>query len=838
MEICKRHLNNMYIAHPGKDGISHQTVEQHLFEVHHLAGLFAKKIGQENAGKLIGLLHDFGKYSQTFQVYIKSAVGLIDSGDEEYVNAKSLKGKVDHSTAGAQWLFNDFFKLISTQYPDRNSEKAQLAIAVIQTLAQCIASHHGGLIDSLENANGKGFINRIQKEDEKTHLNECKKAADQQVLDKASILFSSALIKEAIDFLQVITGDKYKGFTFSQISQRFNLGLYTKFMFSCLIDADRISSADFEMPENKQHRCLVAPDWSVACQRVEQFVEQLKPRNSIDDIRQKISNNCREKANEKQGIYSLTVPTGGGKTYSSLRYALHHAKNHQLDRIIYIIPYTSIIDQNAQEIRKVLEQDGDNTPWVFEHHSNLEPEQQTWRSQLVSENWDAPIVLTTMVQFLETLFSDGTRGVRRLHQLANSVLVFDEIQTLPINCTHLFCNSINFLTAYCKTTALMCTATQPLLNQLTHPEKGQLHLPIEHELTPDVSQLFDELKRVNIVDQTKSQGWSLAEITQLAADEMEQKKSCLIIVNTKNWAQQLYLSSIAQGMDENTVFHLSTSQCPAHRKMLLDEIRARLTAQLPTLCISTALIEAGVDVDFNAVIRFLAGLDSIAQAAGRCNRNGRLSTAQVTVINPEQENIDLLTDINVGIAATKRIFNEYQGQDFLLPEVMQQYFNYYFYERSEEMNYPFKAKRNSIAERDDNLLNLLSLNSLDPKKEFLPSSLKHAFMTAGKLFKAIDAPTKSLIVPFGEGKSLLNELCRVSKHFNAKTYFDLVKKCQKYSVNLFPNIWQKLVDKEAIIELKNERGEGDGIFYLDERFYSDDFGVSVESCALQQELIC
>jgi hypothetical protein len=218
-----------------------------------------------------------------------------------------------------------------------------------------------------------------------------------------------------------------------------------------------------------------------------------------------------------------------------------------------------------------------------------------------------------------------------------------------------------------ETTVLMCTATQPLLNQLTDPEKGQLHLPKSHKLTPDVSQLFDELMRVNIVDKTNSQGWSLAEITQLAADEMEHKK---------------------------------------------------------------------------------------------------------------------------------------------------------------------------IAERDNNLLNLLSLNNLDLKKHFLPSQLKHAFMTAGKLFKVIDALKKSLIVLFGEGKPLLDDLCCLSKKFDAKAYFDLVKACQKYSVNLFPNIWQKLVKEEAIIELMNERGEGDGIFYLKEQFYSDDFGVSVENCALQQELIC
>lgn len=822
----------MYIAHPAKDGINHQTVEQHLIEVHDLAGEFAKKINQPKAGQLIGLLHDFGKYSQAFQVYIKSAVGLIDSGDEEYVDAKGLKGKVDHSTAGAQWIFKEFFQIIAKQYPDRNHEQAQLALVLIQGLAQCIASHHSGLIDSLETSNSKGFIKRINKEDERTNLAECIKAADKNLLEKANALITSDLLKEGVFFLQEITNSK--NFELSEITKSFNLGLYAKFMFSCLIDADRISSADFDFPENKLLRAKSQPDWDLACSRMENFVSKLKVRNSIDDIRQQISINCLKKASEAQGVYSLTVPTGGGKTYSSLRYALHHAKKHQLDRIIYIIPFTSIIDQNAQVIREVLEQEEDEQAWVLEHHSNLESEQQTWRSKLVSENWDAPIVLTTMVQFLETLFSGGTRGVRRLHQLANSVLVFDEIQTLPINCTHLFCNAINFLSSHCKTTAVMCTATQPLLNELTAPDKGQLNLPTENELTPDVSQLFNELKRVEIVDQTKSLGWSLIEITKLVIEESQKKSSCLIIVNTKDWAQKIYKSCVEQGMDENTVFHLSTSQCPAHRKLLLDEIRNRLDVGLPTLCISTALIEAGVDVDFNSVIRFLAGLDSIAQASGRCNRNGRLTTAQVTVINPDEEKIDLLTDIKQGIAATKRIFTEFNGQDFLLPHIMEQYFKYYFYERSSEMSYPVSAKQ---AERDDSLLNLLSLNSLNPQRNRLPSALKQSFMTAGKLFKAINAPTQSLIVPFGEGKLLIAELCEVSKHFHAKTYFELVKKCQKYSVNLFPNIWRKLVDEGAIFELKNELGEGDGIFYLNERYYSDNFGVSTEVCALQQNLV-
>jgi len=827
----KNSIKYKYIAHPAQDGINHQTVQTHLLEVAKLSAKFANKINQSDAGELIGLLHDFGKYSQKFQIYIRSAVGLIDSADQEYVDAKALKGKVDHSTAGAQWLFENL-KIAAQCYPKKDAE---LLFSLVQGLAQCIASHHSGLIDSIESSIGKGFYKRIIKEDQKTHLSECIKSADIQILNNANNLISSDLLDDALTFLRAITKDKQNNFPTSELSRSFYLGLYTKFMFSCLIDADRISSADFDYPENKKARELNTPNWSIACKRVECFIGTLKSRNSIDDIRQVISNNCLEKSQDKQGINSLTVPTGGGKTYASLRYAVHHAKKYNLDRIIYIIPYTSIIDQNALAIREVLEQSDDLTPWVLEHHSNIEPEKQSWRSKLISENWDSPIVLTTMVQFLETLFSGGTRGVRRLHQLAKSVLVFDEIQTLPINCTHLFCNSINFLSTHCKTTAVMCTATQPLLGNLKNSVKGQLQLLAENELTPNVSQLFNELKRVNIIDKTRKLGWSLTDLTTFALDEVYNKQTCLIIVNTKIWAQKLFKSCLEQGLDKQSLFHLSTSQCPAHRKQLLTNIHHRLDAGLPTLCISTALIEAGVDVDFNSVIRFIAGLDSIAQAAGRCNRNGRLATAEVSVINPDEEKIDLLTDIKKGIEATKRIFTEYKGQDFLQPKIMQQYFEYYFYERADEMNYPVKGKQ---LERDDNILNLLSLNEFNPKKEGWPGTLKHSFMTAGKFFKAIDAPTKSIIVPFAEGKEILAELCSLSKAFQAKRYFELVKSLQKYSVNLFPNVWQKLTDQGAIQELSNEQGEGDGIYYLDKQFYSNDFGVNQEPCTTQDTYIC
>jgi len=579
--------------------------------------------------------------------------------------------------------------------------------------------------------------------------------------------------------------------------------------------------------------------WDIAIKRMELFLTEQQVKNTpidtksltipdINTIRRSISDTCKNRAQDAQGIYTLTVPTGGGKTYASLRYALHHAKKHGLERIIYIIPYTSIIEQNAEAIRKVVEQEGDEYPWVLEHHSNLEPENQTWHSKLAAENWDAPIVLTTMVQFLETLFSGGTRGVRRLHQLANSVIIFDEIQTLPINCTHLFCNALNFLSTYAKTTAVLCTATQPLLDQLKVPEKGQLLIPKENELIADVRELFEQLKRVEISNKTKPEGWSLDEIAALALSEFNSKGNCLVIVNTKAWAQALYMQC-SEAVNADSLFHLSTNQCSAHRSELFRRMRERLDKNLPVLCFSTQLIEAGVDIDFASVIRFLAGLDSIAQAAGRCNRNGRLETAIVHVVNPTKETIDQLIDIKVGQEKTRRVFSEVDGKALLDPEVMALYFKYYFYERANQMAYPLGER--DIG-RDDSLLNLLSRNDLNNGyRDVL--QLQQSFMSAGDVFKAIDAPTHSVVVSYGHGKCLITELCGISKDFDAARYYVCLKQAQKFSVNVFPNVWRKLLEQQAVYEIQ----PGEGVYYLDERYYSKEFGLSTEPVSKAEAII-
>ncbi len=796
-----------HIAHCRESDQTEQSVFEHLKEVSAICGKLAQKIDASEAGQLLGLLHDIGKYSSDFQNYIKSATDMLNPDiDDEYVDSKTLKGKIDHSTAGAQWVWQRF------------NDYGPQGKLVGQMLAVCLASHHGGLLDCLKVDGKNGFRKRIDKEDAKTHLQECLQVGDNEVLKRFEQLDTLSFLEGFwAHLLKIVAPEKKE----SPVIQQFRLGLFTRFLFSCLIDADRINSADFEDPFKAKGRSDRPVDWQVAIKRMEAKNASFTVGNDIDTIRRKISDQCRKRAEDKQGIYTLTVPTGGGKTFSSMRYALHHAKKHKLEHIIYIIPFTSIIEQNAEEIRKVLEQKGDESPWVLEHHSSLEPEELDWRTKLITENWDAPVIFTTMVQFLEVLFGGGTRGARRMHTLANSVLIFDEIQSLPINCTHLFCNALQFLVDHAGTTAVLCTATQPLLNDLKNPDKGQLDIPDGHELVENMTEVFEQLKRVEINNQVRTPGWSEEEIAELALEELEEKGSCLVVVNTKKWAQKLY-ERCAEQVNEKEIFHLSTSLCPAHRKEILAEVRKRLDDELPVLCISTQLIEAGVDVDFNSVIRFLAGLDSIAQAAGRCNRNGNLPTAEVTVVNPEEEQIDMLEDIKIGREKALRILDDEEDANLLDLEVMSQYFRYYFYERADMMSYSLNEKQ---AGRQDTLLSLLGDNQLNTGRTINSIMLQQSFKTAGRAFKAIDAPTQAVIVPYGKGKKIIADLCA---DYEPSKAYDLLKQAQQYSVNVFPNVWRKLKEAQAVHPVQT----GEEIYCLDEQHYNKNFGLSTEVVGL------
>lgn len=813
------------------DSTPHHLVD-HLIDTAMRSSTFAKKIGVEHAGEIIGLLHDLGKYSKEFQDYIKSALGLVNCDEDDYVDADAQRGKVDHSSAGAQYIWHAM------------SGKGAIESRIAQVLALCVASHHSGLIDCLDVEGEDTFSRRMAKATQKTHLEEVGSAADAEIIAKAhELLGKPELVRELRELIGDIlskNGEVYKG---RQRNAQQQIGLAVRFLFSCLIDADRIDTADFEHKRVRQYRPNGEyAEWPVLIERLERKLAAMPPMRLIDHLRNDISQHCLDAASRPGGVYTLTVPTGGGKTLASLRFAMHHAIQRKLDRIIYVTPFTSIIEQNAKVVRDILEPTyapEHHGKVVLEHHSSITPEQQTWREKILCENWDAPVVYTTMVQFLETLFGAGTRGARRMHQLANAVLIFDEVQTLPIKCTHLFNNAINFLAEQCNSTIVLCSATQPLLHKVS-AGKGALRLAPQHEIMPDVHRLFDDLKRVEVRDQRKPDGWTKDEIAQLAMAELTRAGSSLVIVNTKRAAQAIFELCAAQ-LDSGEAFHLSTDMCPAHRKAELAKIRERLAAGLPTLCVSTQLIEAGVDVDFGAVIRYLAGLDSIAQAAGRCNRNGKPEPGIVHVVNPrsEDEKLTSLPDIAKGRDVTKRILDDYAkeprrySENLFGPAALSEFYHYYFFERQSEMDYSIPA---STLGRDDTIANLLAENTgavSDRHRKHGSVSerlLNQSFMTAAKAFRAIDAPTQGVVVPYGkEGADIV---ARLHAAFDVELDVPLLRRAQQFTVNVFPRVLEKLKKAGAVREAKPDTR----ILTLDPRYYSPQFGLSTEIVSKMEAL--
>lgn len=837
------HSRHPFIAHHRESDNEEQALATHLSEVANLCQLFADKVDLPHQGELIGLLHDLGKYSLAFQTYIKSATGIFNPDeDAEYVDATALKGKIDHSSAGAQLIWQAL------------SKQGTYGGIAGQILALCIASHHSGLIDCLGmDAQSEAmdvFSRRMQKADALTFLAEAQANMD-------------AIIKARMDALlampELISGIRQRITAIAKLEKdqqilQFKVGLLTRFLFACLIDADRISSADFEKPKAAKFRPHGQyENWTRLAELLEQKLASFEAGKSINQLRAQIALQCLQKASGPRGVYTLSVPTGGGKTFASLRFALQHANLHGMDRIIYAIPFTSIIDQNAREARLVLEPEG-VAPGsvVLEAHSNLMPDKLGWKTKLISDNWDAPIIYTTNVQILETLFGGGTRSVRRLHQLANSIIVFDEIQTLPIKCIHMFCNAINFLVEHCNATVVLCTATQPLIDRVA-ASKGAIRKLAEGEIMHDVDTLFNQLQRVQVQDRTRSEGWSNEELADLAMEQANASGSCLTIFNTKKMAQALFeLCSKNSAFD---VYHLSTNMCPKHRRAILDQILVQLKhggeAQKPVLCISTQLIEAGVDCDFGSVIRSLAGLDSIAQAAGRCNRHGLRPLGVVTLVNPNEERTEKLEDIAAGQSVTKRILHDFAenpdqfDRDLIGLKAIESYFAEYFSKRAPDMAYSIAEKsndkdstRSAIEQgRDDNLLNMLGENVkvvADYKRinqSSPPIFLRQSFMAAAKAFKVIDAPTRGVIVPYGaEGEDLINEL---KSAYMVEKQIDLLRRAQQFTVNVFPNDLKELLDQGALRPIQKDID----ILYLDTRYYYNDFGLGLTAKPMEVYLV-
>lgn len=809
--------SKQFIAHHRESDNEIQTLWDHLLGTSQLCGQFADKLGLRSQGELIGFLHDLGKATDEFQKYLLTATGMLGSDDDESIHDYGQKGKVDHSTAGAQWLFRSWH------------DQGEVQNLAAQVLSLIMLSHHSGLIDCLKPDGTDGFFKRINKDVELTRLAETEHnlpLSVQTVLHEWLADPQTALelvnkmkdLKEADD---------------SRETYLFKVGLLVRLLFSCLIDADRTDTARFERFHGKSNGSIsVEPPWSLLIKRLETHLAGLSCDNNIDRHRNDISDKCRRAANNNRGIFQLTVPTGGGKTLASLRFALHHAHKHGMDRIIYVVPYTTIIDQNAQSVRDILEKEANPGSIVLEHHSNLTPEKQTAYQKILTENWDAPVIFTTMVQFLEALFGSGTRGVRRAHQMANAVIIFDEVQTLPIKCIHLFNVAIRFLDLGCGSTAVLCTATQPLLDQLEQTSKS-LKIPGKNRIIQDVSALFADFKRVEVFNLIRPREWDENDVVDLIEKELNATGSVLIIVNTKKSAATLFKRIKKDFINSDAVLHhLSTNMCPAHRMEVLNEIRLNLDLNSPrrTICVSTQLIEAGVDIDFGSVIRYVAGLDSVAQAGGRCNRhNKRPQNGRVYIINPLNENIDRLEDIREGVKAAGRVLYENAqnpkdfDEDLFSEKAMCRYYKYYFFSRQGAMDYTIDKK--SLVGRDDNLFELLSTNAISRQeyqrinKTRYASLIGQSFSSSAALFNVIDSNTRGIIVPFGRGEEIIQGLCSnrpISEHVN------LISKAQRFSVNVYGDVFARLSDQHAIYETK----PGSGIYYLNKQHYDLEYGIT------------
>lgn len=795
----------MFCAHINPITLKEQSVKEHLYSVSRMSMEFGVKISVGATTELIGMLHDMGKQTNMFNSYIRySAMNP---------NDKSLKGSIDHSTAGAKFIYDRFY---NTNDPYQN--------LTAQLISLAICSHHGGLIDCLDLDGIDKFTARIKK-DKDYFYDEALSNYKSQISEMVEIddLFNKS--KEEVR--AILT-------TINRINEtakfgHFAAGMLERYLFSCVIDADRYDTYAFMEGKEAQLDIDKLPLWNELADALETKLKNYPKLSRIDLLRQEVSISCKNFAVNKPGIYQLSVPTGGGKTLSSLRYALNHAKNFNKDRIFYIVPFTTIIDQNAKEIKDIL----GRADIILEHHSNLVVDNKQEEYKLLTERWDNPMVLTTMVQFLETLFSGGTQGVRRMHNLANSIIILDEIQSIPIKCINMFNSAINFLAGVCNATIILCTATQPLLSSTKIP----LKLSENSNIISDMHEKFKQFKRVNLVDKMIIGGYSATMLKDFVLNIMDRLDSVLVILNTKNAAKEVFneLKKVNGELPKEKQYlicHLSTGMCPSHRMKVLKYTREKLNQHERVICISTQLIEAGVNISFGCVVRSLAGLDSIAQAAGRCNRHGETDCSDVYIVNVQGEDVSKLVDIKEGQECTKRVIDEFKedpnmfDNDLLSPKAMERYYKYYFYNRMNEMNYTL-SKPNS----DKSMYDLLSenneaVNAFKGRNGYKPElMLKQAFKTAGNNFQVIDQNTVGAIVPYEEGEELITLINGACDLGELKQY---LKRAQQFSVNLFEADKRKLEAMGGLIGLK-----GNTVIAIRREFYTVDVGVTFDKAPME-----
>lgn len=700
-----------YLAHTAEN--REQTLEEHLNKTAELAGRFVERFGKKEWGYCCGLLHDIGKYSLEFQKKITEDNNI----------------RVDHATAGAQ-LCHELPGLYSI-------------------MCYCIAGHHTGLPNygsSADSGSESTLCGRLKKN-----------------------------IKDYSAYKAEIEIPKLNSFPFDQNKTEdpsFSLSVFIRMLYSCLVDADFLDT-EFFMKDGRIERDsgeCVEVLFEKLLKHIEGWLKN-QEQDTVNGRRTEILKNCIACGREEKGLFRLTVPTGGGKTIASLAFGLSHAVKHKMDRVIYVVPYTSIIEQNAEVFRKIL---GEGN--VLENHCNVDYESSDELKplQLASENWDKPIVVTTNVQFFESLYGNKSSKCRKLHNIANSVIIFDEAQMLPNDYMKPCIAMIEELARNYQASIVLCTATQPALTSFF-----QKNTDIR-ELCPRMEEQFRFFERVTY------HNMGIVTEEELVG-KLNKEKQVLCVVNTRKRAQAIYHHLEGEG-----VYHLSTSMYPKHRQRILNKVRERLSKDERCVLVSTSLVEAGVDLDFQMVYRQLAGVDSMIQAAGRCNREGKRNQKESIVSIFQFEETERVPGQRQQIDVSKMLLAD--KEDLSSLGTIQRYF---------EILYHFKGE------------------SLDRKRilgEF--QKQRYNFAKVGKEFKLIEENTKTLcITQEHEAEQLLEQMANQGYTKSG------MRKISRYCIQVRENEFKKLNGAGMVRPVSEDMEE----FYklTDEEQYTEDMGLNL-----------
>lgn len=757
-------------AHISEDGLyREESVAEHTVKTKYLCREKGKRCGLEQTMALCGLLHDMGKAKQKFNGYIHA--------DEN--TKRKLKGTIPHASTGAKYIY------------DRHHDISGNEKILTEMISYAVAAHHG-LFDCVDIENRDIFSEKLNcvedyeeacKNAREGYLDNCE--PDKMFLgasEEFHLIWNK--IKCLFERLRPsLEPREYKN------CRSFLLACLQRLILSILIDADWEATSDFmdNIDTLSKHTDVnVSEVFKTAAKNFDAYM--LKKQESVNvsalnakekeifDARNVLQNECRQFAQHRAGIYCLPIPTGGGKTLSSLAYALEFCRQHpETERIIYVSPFISITEQNAEVFRQAL----GNNKWILEHHSSVlrseERENEDYTQNKFSRldiNWEEPFICTTFVQFMNTLFSDKSESVRRMHRLANSVVIIDEVQSMPLKCINTFNYMANFLNVVCNTNIILCTATQPALESAGCP----ICYSEPKYMINNAKDWFVKFERVKIQLPEMGQKYTFDRLANEIARQSQKYQSILVILNTKSAVRKLY--DILRQQNINAEY-LTTNLCAEHRSDRIAAIKDKLNEKNEhVIVISTNLIEAGVDISFECVYRSMTGLDSLAQSAGRCNRNGEMEYGIVILIILEGENTGNMEELNQNARAADDIILQYcksGGEDSLLmPRWMDEYYKKIYAYASDKMNFPIK-------ESDTSIIELLSGGyGAGTNKNIM----NQAYKAAGQAYRVIDDYSFGVIVPYKRGAEIIAGLQSETDLTEIKKY---IREAQRYTVSVRAN---------------------------------------------------